>query len=93
MGQRERKVEECLKKRVERLNGECLKWTSPGNSGVPDRLCIIPGEEIFGVEVKTYDGRLSSVQERMIERLDLAGMMVHVVYGQEDVHALMDSYE
>lgn len=92
MGQREAKVERHLQHRIKRLGGECLKWTSPGNAGVPDRLVIIHGK-VIAVEVKTYNGRLSHVQARMLERLSLAGMYVQVVFGREGVDAFVDGLD
>lgn len=87
MGTRENKVERYLQKRIQALGGECLKWT--GNPGVPDRICIVPGHPVFAVEVKTYDGKPSVVQNLMHARLRKAGMRVAVAYGREGVDKLM----
>ena len=48
----ERDVERNLKKKVEALGCMCLKFESPGYTGVPDRIIIIPGGEIIFVELK-----------------------------------------
>lgn len=85
MGTRENKVERLLVREVERRGGLCLKWT--GTSGVPDRIVILPGYPPFAVEVKTYDGVLSSVQKRMHDRLRTAGMKVVTAYGAEGVRS------
>lgn len=48
----EQKVEAQLKYHVESLGGLCYKMTSPGRAGVPDRVCIMPGGDIYFIEVK-----------------------------------------
>lgn len=93
MGFREAKVESYLQERVEALGGECLKWVSPGNAGVPDRLVILPGHAPFAVEVKTVDGRLSRQQSSMRTKLQDAGMLVAVVYGRKEVDQLMETLD
>lgn len=49
---REIKVEEALRKAVEAEGGLCLKFRSPGNDGVPDRICLFPGGRVAFVETK-----------------------------------------
>lgn len=41
------------------------KFTSPGTSGVPDRIFIFPDGRILFVEFKSPTGRLTHLQERM----------------------------
>lgn len=66
---REVNVERALGQRIHQIGGECFKFVSPGVVGVPDRIIIVPGGEIFWTEVKSWTGRLSSMQERMHRRL------------------------
>lgn len=40
---RESGIEAYLKKRVEEAGGMCMKFISPGNNGVPDRIILHPG--------------------------------------------------
>ena len=48
----ENDVERYLIKRVKAVNGLCLKFVSPGNAGVPDRLIIWPNGRVVFVELK-----------------------------------------
>ncbi len=50
----ERSVERLLKKRVEESipDAKCLKFVSPGYSGVPDRIILLPGGAVVFVELK-----------------------------------------
>ena len=43
----EKEVERYLREQVKkRLGGMALKFVSPGLSGVPDRVVLLPGEKI-----------------------------------------------
>ena len=91
MGVRENKVEKYLDREVTRLGGLTRKWVSPGRDGVPDRIVIIDGDVWF-VEVKTQDGKLTPVQEREHQRLRDAGAQVHAIYGEAGVDEFIESY-
>lgn len=71
---RETTVEQNICRQVKALGGVAWKWVSPGRSGVPDRICILPGGRIIFVELKRpglVDGR--SVQQKKVFRI-LAGL-------------------
>lgn len=84
MGTRENRVERHLNSEVLKLGGISRKWVSPGVAGVPDRIVIVKGHVWF-VEVKTFDGQLSPIQSREIQRLKNHGASVHVVHGEMGV--------
>ena len=67
------------------MGGKAYKFTSPGNTGVPDREVILPGGRIFFVELKTERGRTSPVQQAQIRALRKLGCEVRVLYGMQDV--------
>ena len=72
---------------VERKKGLCLKWVSPGFTGVPDRIVILPNGKIFFVEVKRpglKDGR-SPRQKRVAQQLTDLGCTVLRVSSMEDL--------
>lgn len=89
MGKRENVIETYLTKRVTSLGGLSRKINSPSHNGVPDRLIITPGK-ISLVEVKTPDGKLSSCQEREIERYSALVEDIYVVYSKNDVDILIN---
>jgi hypothetical protein len=67
---RESKVERHLRKRIESLGGLCLKWKSPENNGVPDRIVFVYFQ-IWFVETKSPTGTMSKLQlyfKRLIMR-------------------------
>jgi Holliday junction resolvase-like predicted endonuclease len=84
MGIRENKVEKYLNDQIKELGGITRKWVSPGRAGVPDRIVIVKGVVAF-VEVKTMDGKVSTVQQREMERLEQAGASVFIAFGKPGV--------
>lgn len=60
----EKNTERYLCRMVKALGGECYKWVSPGCSGVPDRIVILPGGKIFFVELKS-EGRKSTMLQKI----------------------------
>lgn len=82
-------VEEFLGRRVKAEGGKYLKFTSPGNSGVPDRIVILRGMVVF-VELKQDTGTLSKVQRTQIKSMTAQGAKVHVVYGKKGATLFMD---
>lgn len=88
----EKEVEAKLVRGVKQLGGIAYKFVSPGNSGVPDRIVVLPGGRIEFVELKSKTGRLSSIQKRQIARLESAGKKVQVLYGEDDVAACLLSW-
>lgn len=79
----ERKIVDAIKSK----GGLCLKWVSPGYTGVPDRIAILPGGRILFIEVKKPGtGRLSPRQKRVGDLLRTLGCTVLVVDKMEDLN-------
>ena len=88
MGVRENKVECYLSAEVAEVGGCTRKWVSPRHDGVPDQIAILKGDVWF-VEVKTVDGKISSAQLREHKRLRSMGAKVRTVFGQKGVDRLI----
>ncbi len=69
---RERSVENYLTRLVELCGGLCLKFISPGNAGVPDRIVILNGH-IWFVELKAPGRTEGSLQQYMQDQIRSAG--------------------
>lgn len=48
----EKEIERKLKLPIKKLGGLCLKFETPGYTGVPDRIILLPGGVIRFVETK-----------------------------------------
>lgn len=68
----------------------CLKFVSPGNPGVPDRVVVFPGGRVVFVELKSERGALSVRQRWQIERLRGLGAEVRVLRGVEQVREFVE---
>lgn len=80
---KESEIEAWLKSRIEKLGGMFLKFTSPGNDGVPDRIVIMPAGICVFLELKTRKGKLSEIQKYQIRKLLDCCQQVAVVYGPD----------
>ena len=87
--ERERDIERRLRREIERQGGVFLKFISPGNDGVPDRVALLPDGRIIFVELKKKTGRLSPIQKFQIAKFRRLGQSVRVVYGLEGVEELL----
>lgn len=82
---RESAIEALLVRAVHQAGGRCYKWVSPGNSGVPDRIVILPDSRVIFVELKTETGRTSALQDWQIGTLRGLGQAVRVLHGRHEV--------
>lgn len=48
----EKEIEKKLIRPIKDLGGLCLKFETPGFTGVPDRIVLLPGPNIVFVETK-----------------------------------------
>lgn len=86
---KEADVEKYLHKQVTKYGGTTRKWVSPGRAGVPDRIVILPGGQIFFVELKRIDGRLTDRQRREHLSLRQLGCNVFTLHGTVDVDSFI----
>lgn len=83
---RESDVERKIVNAIKSKGGLCLKWVSPGYTGVPDRIAILPGGRVLFIEVKKPGtGRLSPRQKRVGDLLRALGCTVLVADEMEDL--------
>lgn len=55
-------IEGRLRDRVKLLGGRCLKFVSPGQNGVPDRIILLPGGRVVFAELKAPGKRERKLQ-------------------------------
>ncbi len=86
---RERDVERALSAQVRKAGGLCLKFVSPGWSGAPDRLCLLPKGKMVFVEVKRPGGKPRPLQIKRARQLRELGFDVMVVDGKEGIERML----
>lgn len=84
----ESRVEAGLRSQVVKHGGMFLKFVSPSQAGVPDRIIIDNGRVIF-VELKQKGEKPRLLQEKVIERMRRHGADVRVVAGRDEAKALV----
>ena len=87
----EKQIERGLKKIVEAAGGRAWKFVSPGTSGVPDRIVLLPGGRILFVEVKDTGKKLGPMQILRKRQLETLGFEVRVIDSRELVEAFGDA--
>ena len=87
MRKSESEIEVYLVKSVKSKNGLCMKWTSPGNAGVPDRIVIVPGGKVYFVELKAEGKKenLSPLQRNFMNKLKNLNCDVRVIASFQEV--------
>lgn len=84
----ESSIEAGLRKQVIKHGGMFLKFVSPSQAGVPDRIIIDNGRVIF-VELKQKGEKPRLLQEKIIGRMRSHGADVRVVAGKDEADALV----
>jgi hypothetical protein len=85
----ERQIEAALVRQARMVGGAAYKWTSPGNSGVPDRIVFLPGGRVVLVELKAPGKKPTPLQLAVHEQLRALGQRVEVVDSKEGVDAVL----
>lgn len=87
----EKEIEARLHKRIKARKGLCLKWVCPSSSGVPDRICLLPGGRIVFVETKRPKGsRVAELQKYWARVLKGLGFQHYFIFTFEAVEELME---
>lgn len=74
----EKAVEQYLRQQVKKAGGLALKFVSPGFTGVPDRIILMPGARVYFAETKDRGKKPEPRQRRVHKFLRDLGFMVFV---------------
>lgn len=86
----ESQIERRLAQGVKAKGGMCMKFTSPGLPGVPDRIVLLPDGRVIFIELKTKSGRLAAVQRWVISAMRARGADVRVLHGLDQVKSFLE---
>ena len=73
----EKEIEKTLIRPIKNLGGLCLKFETPGFTGVPDRIILLPGPHIVFVETKQPGKKERSRQVLVQGMLRKMGFVVY----------------
>lgn len=85
----EKDIEKKFTKAVKDKGGLALKFVSPGHSGVPDRIVLVPGGKVVFVELKATGKKLRPLQEKAISEIIKRGSKVYVIDSVESIKNFM----
>lgn len=85
----EKLIEKKLREAVAKMGGLAMKFYSAYNTGVPDRLVLMPGGKVSFVELKTTGKKPTKLQSACHAKLRKLGFEVFVIDTQEG----LDEYQ
>ncbi|MDD5852598.1 MAG: VRR-NUC domain-containing protein [Lachnospiraceae bacterium] len=91
--ERERDIEGYMRLKLKQQGALFLKWVSPGNNGVPDRIAIFPSGEIWFVELKADGGALTKLQKHWGRVLLAHRCNTIIITGMEQAKAWLENHE
>ena len=90
---REKEVEQNLVKAVRLAGGFCIKFTSPGFDGVPDRLVLLPKGRMAFIELKAPGKKPRALQKRRMKQLSALGFPCYVVDNIDVIGGVIDEIQ
>ena len=88
--ERERDIEGYMRLKLKQQGALFLKWISPGNSGVPDRIAILPGGKVYFIELKKDGEAPRKLQVWQQNRLRRLGCDVRTVEGMDEARQFIE---
>lgn len=82
---REIKIEEYLKREIEKLGGLCVKFIPTFFNGFPDRILLLPGGRIWFVETKAPGKKAGALQRIVHGMLTSRGFKVFILDSYEKI--------
>lgn len=90
----EKQIEQYLKTKIENvLHGLCLKLVPLHFTGLPDRLCLLPGGRALFVETKSQGKDLRPRQAYMKRQLESLGFLVYKIDSKEQINNLINEHK
>ena len=87
---REKDIEQKLVKAAKTMGGLALKFTSPGWSGMPDRLVLLPDKHLAFAEAKAPGMQLRPLQVKRKRQLEALGFSVYCIDHPDQIGGVLD---
>jgi len=90
---REKYIEKKLVEQVRSLGGIALKLISPGTSGIPDRLVLMPNGRLGFVEMKAPGLLMRPLQVKKKRQLESLGFLVYCIDSVEQIGGVVNEIQ
>lgn len=90
--EREKYLEKKLASEVRKKGGWSIKILSTHISGLPDRLCMLPGGELFFAEIKTTGEKPRRIQLHIHKKIRALGFRVEVIDRSKQIIEILNEY-
>jgi hypothetical protein len=90
---KEKEIEAKLRREVKGMGGLALKFISPGLSGVPDRIVLLPGGHIAFVELKAPGKKMRPLQLKRKRQLEDLGFSVYCIDRLDQIGGILDEIQ
>ena len=91
--EREASLESRLGTKIKSMGGWSLKLPSTFITGLPDRMCLLPGGRIFFAEIKTTGEKPRRSQLAVHRRLEEMGFKVYVIDSSKQMDLILKEWE
>ena len=90
--EKEKILEKKLSIEIEKLGGWSLKLLSTHVTGLPDRMCLLPGGRVFFAEVKTTKEKPKRIQFWVHNKIRALGFRVEIIDQSEKIKEVIRDY-
>jgi len=88
----EKDIDRLLRKSVKALGGISIKLVTTHIAGLPDRMCLLPGAQLFFAEIKTTGKKRRKIQVYICSKIERLGFRVEVIDTIDQVHEILTQY-
>lgn len=85
MTELERDVEKYFSKAAKKVSALTYKWPASYHKGLPDRILILSTGDVWFVEIKRSNGKVSKRQKYVLETLRKQCCKTAILSGKSDV--------
>lgn len=89
----EKLLEKKLALGVKRMKGWSFKLWPVSVTGLPDRICLLPGGRLFFAEIKTTGEKTRPIQDIIIKKIKDLGFRVEIIDTSEQIKNILSEYE
>jgi hypothetical protein len=86
----ESSIEKALIKAAKQRGGIAFKFVSPGVTGVPDRLVLLPSGKIAFIELKAHGKVMRPLQIKRKRQLEALGFLVYCIDSTAMIGDVLD---